>query len=80
MLEDVYNRHSTAPIAGAEHIDIEEWGKSTDALIEKHNANVEVYRREHTIGGEGSRYMSTAWLDFTGWHRHLGELKMDVLR
>ena len=61
-------------------VDIGEREKRADALIAKHMADVEAYKRERPIGGEGSRYMPMAWLDFTGWHRHLGDFKMDVLR
>ncbi|KAK5109835.1 hypothetical protein LTR85_002040 [Meristemomyces frigidus] len=61
-------------------LDAEEREKRADAVIDKHLADIEAYRREQCIGGEGSRYTPMPWLDFTGWHRHLGDLKLDVLR
>ncbi|KAK4887937.1 hypothetical protein LTR49_028913, partial [Elasticomyces elasticus] len=49
-------------------------------MIEKHMADLEAHKREQLIGGEGGRYVPMPWLDFTGWHRHLGQFKMDVVK
>jgi superfamily II DNA helicase RecQ len=61
-------------------VDFEARERRADAIIKKHEADLKAHKRERLIGGEGGRYVPMPWLDFTGWHRHLGEFKMDVVQ
>ncbi|KAK3617752.1 hypothetical protein LTR22_026629 [Elasticomyces elasticus] len=61
-------------------VDVETRERVADTIIEKHAADVQAHKKERLIEGEGSRYVPTPWLDFTGWHRHLGGFKKDVVQ
>ena len=55
--------------------DVEERERRSEAIIDKHLADLEAHKRRRLIGGEGSRYTPMPWLDFTGWARHLGQFE-----